>query len=139
MWPPATAGPCLGLCQPLAKGSHFDGSNSLPNLTSLHEGRWAIGGGRPWHVGCSCDGQDRFPVGDSSLRTDEEVAAMGGPWREHGFDPASLRLPRPPSGTRAQAVARSREDEGLGRLVLVYIAAVVMSFGLMLAILQQGW
>ena len=64
---------------------------------------------------------------------------MGGPWREHGFDPASLRLPRPPSGTRAQAVARSREDEELGRLVLVYIAAVVMSFGLMLAILQQGW
>jgi hypothetical protein len=31
-----------------------------------------------------------------------------------------------------------REDEGLGRLVLVYIAAVVMSFGLMVAMLQQG-
>jgi hypothetical protein len=36
-------------------------------------------------------------------------------------------------------VARSREDEGLGRLVLVYIAAVLMSFGLMVAVLQQGW
>ena len=64
---------------------------------------------------------------------------MGGPWRERGFDPASLRSPRPASGTRVQAVARSREDEGLGRLILVYIAAVVMSFGLMVAILQQGW
>ena len=64
---------------------------------------------------------------------------MGGPWRERGFDSASLRWPRPPSGTRVQAGARSREDEGLGRLVLVYIAAVVMSFGLMVAILQQGW
>jgi len=64
---------------------------------------------------------------------------MGGPWRERGFDPASLRLPRPPSGARVQAVARRREDEGLGRLILVYIAAVVMSFGLMVAVLQQGW
>jgi hypothetical protein len=36
-------------------------------------------------------------------------------------------------------VARSREDEGLGRLVLVYVAAVLMSFGLMVAFLQQGW
>jgi hypothetical protein len=67
-----------------------------------------------------------------------EVAAMGGPWRERGFDPASLRSPRPASGARVQAVARSREDEGLGRLILVYIAAVVMSFGLMVAMLQQG-
>ena len=64
---------------------------------------------------------------------------MGGPWRERGFDPASLRSPRPASGARVQAVARSRDDEGLGRLILVYIAAVVMSFGLMVAILQQGW
>jgi hypothetical protein len=36
-------------------------------------------------------------------------------------------------------VARSREDEGLGRLVLVYIAAVLMSFGVMVVVLQQGW
>ncbi len=64
---------------------------------------------------------------------------MGGPWRERGFDPALLRAPRPPSGARVQAVARRREDEGLGRLILVYIAAVAMSFGLMVAFLQQGW
>ena len=64
---------------------------------------------------------------------------MGGPWRERGFDPASLRSPRPLSGARVQAVARRRENDGLGRLVLVYIAAVAMSFGLMVAILQHGW
>ena len=64
---------------------------------------------------------------------------MGGPWRERGFDPALLRSPRPVSGARVQAVARSREDEGLGRLILVYIAAAVMSFGLMVAIMQQSW
>jgi hypothetical protein len=64
---------------------------------------------------------------------------MGGPWRERGFEPASLRSPRPLRGTRVRAVARSREDEGLGRLVLIYIAAVLMSCGLMVTILQQGW
>ena len=64
---------------------------------------------------------------------------MGGPWRERDFDPVSLRSPRSPSGARVQAMARSREDEGLGRLILVYIAAVVMSFGLMSAVLPQGW
>jgi hypothetical protein len=64
---------------------------------------------------------------------------MGGPWRERGFDPVSLRSPRPPSGAHVQAALRSRENEGLGRLVLVYIAAVAVSFGLMVAVLQQGW
>ena len=31
------------------------------------------------------------------------------------------------------------KQEGLGRLVLVYIMVVVTAFGLMLAVLQQGW
>ena len=64
---------------------------------------------------------------------------MGGPWRERGFDAASLRPPRPYSGPRAQAVAREREPDRLGKVVLVYITAVALSFGLMLSLLQQGW
>ncbi len=64
---------------------------------------------------------------------------MGGPWRERGFDPASLRPPRPYRGSRAQALAREQEPEGLVRIVLVYITAVVLSFGLMLSLMQQGW
>jgi hypothetical protein len=64
---------------------------------------------------------------------------MGGPWRERGFDPAALRSPRASSGARVQAAARSREEDGLGRLVLIYVGAVLMSFGLMVAMLQQGW
>ena len=64
---------------------------------------------------------------------------MGGPWRERGFDAESLRAPRPSQGAYAQAIVRSREEEGLGRLVLVYIMVVVTAFGLMLAVLQQGW
>jgi hypothetical protein len=68
----------------------------------------------------------------------EEVAAMGGPWVERGFDAASLPLPRPRSGRRVQALARADQD-GLTKIVLVYIAAVVTSFGVMLSLLQQGW
>lgn len=64
---------------------------------------------------------------------------MGGPWRERGFDAATLRSPRPNRGPRAEAVAREREPDRLGRIVLVYITAVVLSFGLMLSLMQQGW
>ena len=64
---------------------------------------------------------------------------MGGPWRERGFDAASLPLPRPHRGPRAEVPTREREQDGLGRVVVVYIAAVVLSFGLMLGLLQQGW
>jgi hypothetical protein len=74
-----------------------------------------------------------------SLNRREEVAAMGGPWRERGFDAASLRSPRPYRGPRAEALAREREPDRLGKVVLVYITAVALSFGLMLSLLQQGW
>jgi hypothetical protein len=69
----------------------------------------------------------------------EEVAAMGGPWVERGFDAASLPLPRPRSGRRVQALARGGDQDGLTKIVLVYIAAVVTSFGVILTLLQQGW
>jgi hypothetical protein len=36
-------------------------------------------------------------------------------------------------------VAGEREQDRLGKVVLVYIAAVAMSFGLMLSLLQNGW
>ena len=64
---------------------------------------------------------------------------MGGPWRDSGFDAATLRTPRPRRGSRAEALAREREPDRLGRIVLVYITAVVLSFGLMLGLMQQGW
>ena len=75
----------------------------------------------------------------TSLNGWEEVAAMGGPWRERGFDAASLRSPRPHGGRRAEVLVREREQDRLGKVVLVYIAAVVMSFGLMLSLIQHGW
>jgi hypothetical protein len=64
---------------------------------------------------------------------------MGGPWRERGFDAKSLGSPRPRKVWRAEVLAREPERDGLGRVVLAYIAAVVMSFGLMLTLLHRGW
>jgi hypothetical protein len=75
----------------------------------------------------------------ASLNRREEVAAMGGPWRERGFDPASLRSARPRSGRHVQVLARDGERDGLGKLVLVYILAVLMSFGLMVSLMHHGW
>jgi hypothetical protein len=69
----------------------------------------------------------------------EEVAAMGGPWRERGFDAKSIEGPRPPSERRAGVVAYERGPDRLGKVVLAYIVAVVMSFGLMLTLLHRGW
>ena len=40
---------------------------------------------------------------------------------------------------RAMAWHAEREPDRLGKVVLVYIAVVVMSFGLMLSLLQHGW
>ncbi len=64
---------------------------------------------------------------------------MGGPWRERGFDPASLRSPRPDGGRRTEVLAQERGQVGLNKVVLAFIAAVAMSFGLMVSLLQQGW
>jgi hypothetical protein len=74
-----------------------------------------------------------------SLDRWEEGVAMGGPWREREFDPVVLRSARPYSGRRGAAVAMAPVHERLGKVVLVYIAAVVMSFGLMLSLMQLGW
>ena len=64
---------------------------------------------------------------------------MGGPWREQGFDPTSLRSPHPRTGRRAEVMMREDQQGGLKRVVLAYIAAVVMSFGLMVSLLHGGW
>jgi hypothetical protein len=75
----------------------------------------------------------------ASLNRREEVAAMGGPWRERGFDPAALRSPRPWSKRQASVAAQRPEEGGLSKVVLAYIAAVAMSFGLMVSLLHRGW
>ena len=64
---------------------------------------------------------------------------MGGPWRERGFEPAGLRPPRPWSKRQASVAASRPEEGGLSKVVLAYIAAVAMSFGLMVSLLHRGW
>jgi hypothetical protein len=64
---------------------------------------------------------------------------MGGPWRERGFNPAELRSPRPWSKRQVTAVADPGEQSGLSKVVLAYITAVALSFGLMVSLLHRGW
>ena len=64
---------------------------------------------------------------------------MGGPWRERGFDPADLRAPRPWSKRQVSVAAQRPAEGGLNKVVLAYIAAVAMSFGLMVSLLHRGW
>ena len=64
---------------------------------------------------------------------------MGGPWRERGFDATSLRPPRPRHAPRVEALVRERQQDRLAKVVLAYIAAIAMSFGLMVSLLQHGW
>ena len=64
---------------------------------------------------------------------------MGGPWRERGFDPASLRSHRARGGRRAEVTAHAHPQDGLRKIVLTFIAAIAMTFGLMLSLLHRGW
>ncbi len=64
---------------------------------------------------------------------------MGGPWRERGFDPAELRSTRPWSKRPVSVAAQRPAESGLSKVVLAYIAAVAMSFGLMVSLLHRGW
>ena len=63
---------------------------------------------------------------------------MGGPWRERGFDPDELRSPRPWSKRPVSVAAERPEMGGLSKVVLAYITAVAMSFGLMVSLLHRG-
>src|SRR5262249_38321721 len=78
-------------------------------------------------------------AGDEGLHSREEVTVMGGPWKERGFDAASLPSPVPRIAQRVETLSRGREQDGLAKIILLYIAAVIVSFGVMLSLLQQGW
>jgi hypothetical protein len=59
---------------------------------------------------------------------------MGGPWRDEGFDPGTWKPPAP------HVEARTDDSgHGLTLVVLGYVAAVVMSVAVGLAVLKLGW
>ena len=64
---------------------------------------------------------------------------MGGPWRERGFDAADAAAGPAVAGQRAEDAWRAARRGPAGKVVLAYIAAVAMSFGLMVSLLQHGW
>jgi hypothetical protein len=63
---------------------------------------------------------------------------MGGPWRDRRFDPTAWRTPaaRVESGREAAA---SGPYDGVTGIVISYIASVITSVAVMLAILKTGW
>lgn len=63
---------------------------------------------------------------------------MGGPWRDRRFDPATWRAPVAPVEARAVAVGSGGSDPLTG-IVIGYVAAVLMSMGILLILLKQGW
>jgi hypothetical protein len=71
-----------------------------------------------------------------SLNGKGRRSTMGGTWRERGFDAASLRVP---GRQRSEVRTDVQEGNGLGGVVLAFITAVVLSFGLMLSLLHHGW
>jgi hypothetical protein len=47
---------------------------------------------------------------------------------------------RPRGGRRAEVLAQEEAGQSrLNKIVLTFIAAVVMSFGLMVSLVQRGW
>jgi hypothetical protein len=72
-----------------------------------------------------------------SLNGRQEVTAMGGPWRERVRRGVAAVPQR--RGQRSEARAHARQEDGLGKVVLGFIAAVLMSFGVMLSLLHHGW
>jgi len=63
---------------------------------------------------------------------------MGGPWRDRRFDPAMWRAPVARVEARA-LVAGSGGPDPLTAFVIGYIASVLMSVGILLILLENGW
>lgn len=63
---------------------------------------------------------------------------MGGPWRDRRFDPATWRAPVARVEARAAAVGSGGSDPLTG-IVIGYIASVLMSVGILLILLKNGW
>jgi hypothetical protein len=63
---------------------------------------------------------------------------MGGPWRDRRFDPATRRALVARVEARAAAVGSGGSDPLTG-IVIGYIASVLMSMGILLTLLKNGW
>ncbi len=64
---------------------------------------------------------------------------MGGPWRDRGFDPNAWRPPKARVEVSRDLEGAGSSRDHLARIVVGYLAAVAMSFGVMLALMKNGW
>jgi hypothetical protein len=92
---------------------------------------------RPWHDGCST-------VGRLAESKDETVSLNGEGRRDHhgwSVERAGVRCGLAAGTGRQRSEVRTdvQEGNGLGGVVLAFITAVVLSFGLMLSLLHHGW
>ena len=64
---------------------------------------------------------------------------MGGPWRAKGYDPAAWRPPVPHRSDETQSPGARVEWAKLTRIVVTYVASVVVSLVAVIGLLKQGW
>jgi hypothetical protein len=63
---------------------------------------------------------------------------MGGPWQDRRFDPATWRAPV--ARVEARATTAGSGDSGpLTGIVIGYIASMLVSVGILLILLKNGW
>ncbi len=63
---------------------------------------------------------------------------MGGPWRDRRFDPERWRAPVARVEARPAATGSGGSDPLTG-IVIGYIASALMSVGILLILLKNGW
>jgi hypothetical protein len=64
---------------------------------------------------------------------------MGGPWKARGFDASAWRPPAAHAENPLDRSAPQGEHDYLVGIVIGYVASVVTSVVLMLALMKHGW
>jgi hypothetical protein len=68
--------------------------------------------------------------------TREEAVAMGGPWRERGFDATRWQRPVAQAQAKVEEVGDGVREMGL---VIAYVAAVALSLALLVVLGGLSW
>jgi hypothetical protein len=64
---------------------------------------------------------------------------MGGPWKVRGAESLAWRPPPPRVTVQSQAEAMEASESAVMRIVIGYVAAVLISCAILLCLLKLGW